>query len=329
MLTEVPFGALADRVSRRGALVAAGLLQALGYVAWIGAPGFTGFAAGFVLWGLGGSLASGAFNALLYDGLDAAGAADRYGRVVGRAEAAGPSSFRCRWRGSRASLFALGGYTLAGVVSVAVCLAAAAVAATLPDVRPQGVAATVRGTEERYLATLRAGLREVAVSAPVRTAIVAVAVLTAFDELEEYFPLLAASWGVRDDAIPLALLVVPLAGAAGAALGGRMVNAPAGVVAMIVACGALSLGAAGLAAGPAGIAGIAVFYGTGRVAQVVADARLQHRISGASRATVTSVSGLATELVGIALFGLWALGGLPLATLRFSRRRSPCRGCCR
>lgn len=69
VVAEVPTGALADRYSRRAALVAHGMLQAAGYALWILVPGFAGFAVGFVLWGLGGTLASGTFEALLYDSL--------------------------------------------------------------------------------------------------------------------------------------------------------------------------------------------------------------------------------------------------------------------
>jgi len=65
IVAEVPSGALADRFSRRAALVASGGLQAAGYVAWIVAPG-------------------GALGALLYDGLASVGAEDHYPRVYGR-----------------------------------------------------------------------------------------------------------------------------------------------------------------------------------------------------------------------------------------------------
>ena len=65
LLAEVPSGALADRFSPRLALMAAGVLQAAGYAVWLLMPGFAGYAAGFVLWGIGGSLVSGAFEALL------------------------------------------------------------------------------------------------------------------------------------------------------------------------------------------------------------------------------------------------------------------------
>jgi MFS family permease len=57
---EVPSGALADRIGRRTALVCGALLQAVGYACWTVLPGLPGFAAGFVLWGLGGALGSGA-----------------------------------------------------------------------------------------------------------------------------------------------------------------------------------------------------------------------------------------------------------------------------
>ncbi len=60
---------------------------------------------------------------------------------------------------------------------------------------------------------------------------------------------------------------------------------------------------------PAALAGIALFYGLYRMVLVVVDARLQARIRGSARATVTSVAGLGLELAGLAVFGLWAAGG--------------------
>jgi MFS family permease len=312
VVAEVPSGALADRYGRRAAIVAAGILQAAGYLTWIALPGFPGFAAGFVLWGLGGAMASGAFEALLYDGLAAAGEADRYARVLGRVEAAG-LAVQVPIAGAATALFAAGGYTLAGLVSVATSLGAAAVAATLPDVRPERSGGE-EDEELGYLATLRAGVAEAAGSAPVRAAVLAVAAITAFDGLEEYFPLLAAEWGVPTEAIPVALVAIPLAGALGAALGGRAaLIRPAGMILMLLAASG-ALAAAGLVAHPAGIVGVTVFYGLHRLAVVIADTRLQERIDGPARATVTSVAGLATDLAAMALYGAWAAGGLALVT---------------
>ncbi len=56
---EVPSGAWADTVSRRGLLVRSSLLNALGFSLWIVAPTYGAFTAGFVLWGLSEALMSG------------------------------------------------------------------------------------------------------------------------------------------------------------------------------------------------------------------------------------------------------------------------------
>lgn len=89
VLLEVPSGAWADAVSRRTLLWLAPLLTATGFTLWVTIPSYGAFALGFVLWGAGGALGSGALEALVYDELDRLGAADRYARVMGRARAAG------------------------------------------------------------------------------------------------------------------------------------------------------------------------------------------------------------------------------------------------
>ncbi len=327
IVAEVPTGAIADRFSRRGALAFGGVLQAIGYAGWLLLPGFTGYAIGFVLWGIGGALASGSMEALVYDGLAALGATAQYPRLLGRITAAGliaqiPAAV------AATVLYALGGYPLLGWVSVACCLTAAGLAVMLRDVRPadrlrdgsETTPGAILGDDLGYLATLKAGIAE-AVSAPaVRRLVVAAGLLEGLDALEEYFTLLAQDWGVPTRWVPLAELVIPLAGAAatwwssrrmtGANVAGRRMLATA------LGGGAVLLAGAQRWAAPAGLAGVAVFYGLYRIVLVAVGSRLQEAIGGAARATVTSVAALLSELAAIAIFGLWALGGLaPIAAL--------------
>ncbi len=310
-MAEVPSGALADRFSRCRAVVVAGVLQAVGYGLWILMPGFAGFAAGFVLWGVGGSFASGAFQALVYDGLRAAGQEGRFAAVIARCEAVG-LAVQVPVAGAASVLFAAGGYGLAGWVSVGTCLAAAGLAATMPDHRPEADDDDAGEGSMGYVATLRAGLHEVATTPRVRAAVLLVAVLYGSEALEEYFGLLAAGWGVSAGVVPLALLAIPLAGAAGALFGGPAARlGPLGLTVLLTTAAA-ALATAGLVARPAGLAGVTVFYGLWRIALVVAEARLQAAITGTSRATISSVAGLGAELTGIAMFGAWAAGGLTL-----------------
>ncbi len=296
VVAEVPFGAFADRFSRKWSVVGAGVFQAAGYALWTVLPGFTGFAVGFVLWGVGGAMSSGALEALLHDGLAAVGAADQFGRVLGRVTAVGllaqiPAALLAT------VLFDVGGFALAGWVSVATCLTAALVATRLPE--------TPRPEPERYLAVLRSGWSETVRIPDVRLAVLVVAMLLGIDAFEEYFPLIAADWRVPVALVPLATLAIPLAGAAGAAMGGT--RRPLG---LLLGGSAVLLGAASLFGHPAGLAVVAVFYGLYRLVLVTAETRLQERITGDARATVTSVAGLGGEVFAFAVYAAWVFGGV-------------------
>jgi MFS family permease len=310
IVAEVPSGAMADRFGRRTALVAGALLQAVGYAFWTALPGLPGFAVGFVLWGLGGALASGAQEALLHDGLAAVGAADQYARVQGWVGAAGLVA-QVPAAGAATVLFAAGGYPAAGWVSVATCVGTALLAARLPDTPTEDDGAET----ESYVATLRAGLAEVVARPTVRRAVLAFGLLYGLDAFEEYFPLVARELGVGTALVPSALLVIPLVGALGAALGGPANRLGSVALALVLAAGAGALAVAVAVPHPIALAGVALFYGLYRAVLVVADARLQERIDGPARATVTSVANVVAELPAFAVYAAWALGGAAAVTV--------------
>ncbi|BFO19842.1 hypothetical protein SHKM778_62300 [Streptomyces sp. KM77-8] len=120
VLLEVPSGVWADTVSRRLLLCAGPLLTGAGFVLWVAVPSYGAFAAGFLLWGAGGALASGALEALVHDELSRLGAAGRYARVMGRARAAGMVAVMAAM-GLAGPVLAWGGHTAAGAASVLVC----------------------------------------------------------------------------------------------------------------------------------------------------------------------------------------------------------------
>jgi hypothetical protein len=61
--------------------------------------------------------------------------------------------------------------------------------------------------------------------------------------------------------------------------------------------------------GPAALAAVAAAYALYLAVLVVAEARLQERITGPHRATVTSVAGLGIEVASLLVFAAWAVGG--------------------
>ncbi|GAA4222610.1 hypothetical protein FHR32_003856 [Streptosporangium album] len=74
----------------------------------------------------------------------------------------------------------------------------------------------------------------------------------------------------------------------------------------ILGAGALALGAGAISGVAAGFVAIAVAFCLFQLATVLADARLQDRIAGPARATVTSLAGLGTEVAGIGVYGVYA-----------------------
>ncbi len=310
LLAEVPTGVLADRWSRRGALVLAGVLEAAGFVLWTVAPGLPGFAAGFVVWGIGGALVSGAGEALVYDGLAAVGAEGSYVRVHGATTATEllvqvPTALLA------GVLVGAGGYELVGWASVATCLAAAALATRFPE-PPR------TGDDDEPDVPLRRAVSTALRRPGLRSAVVAVAVLGGLDAIEEYFPVMAREQGVATGLVPAAVLVVALAGAAGAALAGRAAGLPSRALPGLLLLSGLLLAAGALWGHPAAVAAVAVSYGLYLAVLVVGEARLQERVPGPVRATVTSVAGLGIEAASLLVFGAWALGGAPAVAVLFA-----------
>ncbi|MBG6066033.1 MFS family permease [Micromonospora ureilytica] len=134
VLFEVPSGAWADVLSRRLLLCLAPLVAAAGFALWVLVPSYPAFAVGFLLWGAGGALVSGALEALVWTELDRLGAVGRYARVLGRARTAGVLGVVVS--GVLAGpVLAVGGYPVVGAASVLACLLATTVATRLPEHR--------------------------------------------------------------------------------------------------------------------------------------------------------------------------------------------------
>ncbi|TYB34537.1 MFS transporter [Micromonospora sp. AP08] len=327
ILLEVPSGAWADAVSRRLLLCLAPLLAAAGFALWVFVPSYPAFAVGFLLWGAGGALRSGALEALVWTELDRLGATGRYARLTGRAKTAELLGVVAAM-GLAAPVLALGGYPAVGAASVAACLAAAAAATRFPEHRAaeppghdpadatqpaaasaippgetQPCAAQPDPDEAGWWASLRGGLAEARADRSVRAALLLVpAVAAVWGGLDEYTPLLARDTGIPAVGVPLLLLLVW----AGTTVGGLL--APVGErltdrgFAALLAGAALALAAGALLRHPAGFVLVGVAFAAFQLATVLADVRLQARITGPDRATVTSVAGMATDLTIIAVY---------------------------
>ena len=215
VLLEVPSGVWADAVSRRLLLWLGPLFTAAGFALWVLVPSYGAFALGFVLWGVGGALGSGALEALVYDELERLDAAGRYARVMGRARAAGLVAVMAAM-GLAGPVLAWGGHAAVGGASVVVCLLAAVLALRFPERRSSG------DGQVGWTATLRAGLAEARADRSVRGALLLVpAVGAVWGALDEYTPLLVRGTGVADGTVPYLLLLIWAGATAGSLLAGE------------------------------------------------------------------------------------------------------------
>ncbi|MGH8823759.1 MAG: MFS transporter [Jiangellaceae bacterium] len=319
-VTEVPSGAWADAVSRRALLVLSSLLYAVGFSLWTVVPSYAAFAAGFVLWGASGALMSGTFQALLYDELAAHGAASHYARLLGWANSLAMVTTLVG-TAAAAPLFALGGYALVGWVSVGVALVQALLALSLPAA-PRSVEADETEREEladvaggfagRYVAMLRSGLSEVMRRRVVRHGVLIVSMLglLAFDE---YFPLVAREHGAPIETVPLLVALTVAGPAIGTALAGRTARMGGRTMGWALAAAAVLMAMGAMEGRWLGFVAIGVGCGIAANAMIVTEARLQDAITGPARATVTSVSGLFSEVFALGVFAAFALGSVWLA----------------
>ncbi len=308
VLLEVPSGAWADTVSRRSLLVLGASLYGCCFALWTAVPTYAAFAGGFVLWGLSSSLVSGTYEAYVFDHLRARGEEASYRRVIAAGET-GALVLNLVATAVAAPIVAVWGLAGAGWASVAVCLAATLLARGLPPDAPRSHVDPDDGDgglagPGSYLSLLRAGLAE-SLHPRVARAVLLAAGMPAFLAFDEYFGLLAVDLGAPLVAVPLLLALTVAAQAVGAALAPWLPFDRLGLV--LVMAGLL------VAAGAAvdrtwGFVGLAVGYGALQAAIVVAETDLQHRIEGRARATVTSVSGLLSELGAIALYAFVAVG---------------------
>jgi MFS family permease len=306
---EVPSGALADVVSRRRLLAVAALVRGAGFALWTFAPSYPAFAAGFVLWGIGGALTSGTVQALVHDELVAIGADRQYQRLSAGAETAGLVGAAV---GTLAAvpLLTIGGYLAVGVASVAACGLGAAVALTFPR-RPRLVPVEGPAGIRAWLVMLRTGVREAAGVRMVRRLVLLGALLPGMTALDEFFPLVALDLGAAVTLVPVLVMLPMLGQIIGGATAawqrsGLLVGMAVGAGGILIAGGAVS-GSVWW-----GFLAISVGYGALQHAMVVADARLQAAVRSQARATVTSVAGLGAEVAAMLMYAAWGAAAAPL-----------------
>ncbi len=316
LLLEVPSGTLADRVSRKSILVAAGIIKAAAFPLWLAFPSFAGFLAGFLVWGVAGTFSSGTREAFVHDTLAEQEAEAQFERVYGLgrgAEFAG-GGLAMALGGAMAQT----GYETPLLWSSATpLLGAVLLAITCHEPTRSGIEPDDEAPDLGYWATMRAGWREATRTRAITTLVVLFATLVVVPGvIDEYIGPLNRERGLS----LLWLGVVAAATAAAAALGSATAHhlpTSEAATALRLPLGVFALSSAallGALAGPPWLLalGLVAFFGGCGAFEVLLQGQLQRTIRGPARATVTSLVSMALETSGIALYlviGLLAAAG--------------------
>ena len=224
VVLEVPSGAWADTVPRRRLLVLGAAVYAACFALWTAVPTYAAFAAGFVLWGLSGSLVSGTYEAYVYDHL----ARPRRDGVVPAGDRGGPDlgagaqprghrrggTDRRRLGPRRGRLGQRAGLRRRDRAWPPPCRLTRRARASTPRL-------TRTQPDLGYLAMLRAGLAE-SLHPRLARAVLLAAAVPAFLAFDEYFGLLAVDLGATLASVPLLVALTVAAQAVGAALAPRL-----------------------------------------------------------------------------------------------------------
>ena len=311
IVATVPTGVLADKFSRKHLLALGQLLEAFGFLVWLLWPAYAGFALGFFLWGAGGSLDDGTYEAVVYDELKQAGIEDQYIRVTGRA--ASYSLIADCLATALAGIAIVFGFPFIIKGSIVAVLASGLFALWLPDT-PRYEQVHDRG----YFSMLATGFKTAIASRRLFLLILLGAFVgTIYGSLEEYVPLFFHQLHMSLSVIPPLVALTVLIAAFASFVAHRFAHFSTRLFMLLLSASGLCLMLAGIVLGLGAVALIVGYTFMIKLLSVVYDGKVQHAITGGLRATVTSVSYVVMEIMSIATFLIYGLlsrhGGNPTA----------------
>lgn len=309
VLLEIPSGVLADHWSRRNLLVLGSLLKAGCYLLWLLSQGFWLYAAGFLLWGIGGTLQSGAEEALLFDSLKLECKEDTFDRIYGRGRfLSGSSTILASLLGGYLGMKV--GFASALSVSVLFSLISMVAAALMKEVN-------LYKEEVIQKDTLKQSVRFLICRKDIlHFALLSIFVITTAGVLDEYDQLIAEDFGLSIAFIggwtAIRFLLISIGGALAYRIRRRLeklLHSSNRMLPIAVLC--LVAAALLTTAGIFRLLIFMVFYGLYyfimAAADVIQEDYLQQKIETEGRSTVHSLTSLSVSLYGMLCYGLFGL----------------------
>lgn len=305
LLSELPTGILADRFSKKHALVASNLLKAGAFGVWLFAPSFYGYAVGFLVWGIGCALNSGAFQAYLYEALHVQESSKQFTKVYSRSQSLALIGMVV---GYLTAATMATNYTLLLWLSIGASVVSAMIAAQFP------VSRRAVSTPISQLNLLKGGLHEVKQSSMTLRIIVTLAIIAGISQVgQEFTPLYYNMVGIPSPFIAPLLAVGLGFSALLAWMAHRLEHKNALFQISIFGIAGVILLTTSFYGTITAMLGMLIFMRLMRLSSLVYEAVLQHNISEKYRATIGSIPMFISEALSVILIlgygGIAALFG--------------------
>ncbi len=302
LISELPTGVLADRFSRRSIMVWGEVLIAVAFGIWILLPNFWGYGLGFIVWGLGYAMGSGAFQAYLYDELKANGAEKQFNRIYGRAESL---LFMGAAVGFLGAIFiGATNYTALLAVSMSIVLLSAFLIYLYPK-EPKTLPHPEETIRPKYL---KMAFQEVRKSKIIARIVISTAlVMGIVDTVDEYVPLYYNDIGVSNTAIPILMLIGMILSAILSWMAHRLEHTPVSLKLLLFGAAGGTLLVGSYQSLAFGVLGMLMFMRLGYLAMLLFESSLQHHITSKTRATLASLPTFIAEAITVALFGIYGI----------------------
>lgn len=302
LLSEVPTGIIADKFSRKSALIYSYILQALGFSVWLFLPSFWGYAIGFLLWGIGYAFQSGTFQAYLFEELKAAGRKNEFNKIYARSISINLFAMVVAY--VVATMLGPDSYSVALIISIIMSLVAGLVTTSFPYRSKRSPGDFV---PEDYVSTLKNAVREVRYSDKALVYVVGLAaIMGILGVSEEYVPLFYSFVGFSNTVVPVLLAI----GLALSTIIGWYAHRLEKLTFIKVALLATAAGCflmIGTVGGQwVGLLGMMALMRLLLLAEALFDMSLQHVIQDERRATVGSLAAFGGEGLSVLIFALIA-----------------------
>ncbi|MGZ6004789.1 MAG: MFS transporter [Candidatus Saccharimonadales bacterium] len=298
-LLEIPSGILADKYSRKLILIIGILAKATGFLIWLIWPTFWGYMAGFILWGVKSAFTSGTKEALVYDELARYRKQNMYTEVIGRIEAF--MVIAIVFASVAASYFVRFGYSKILVLSIiSLVISAASIALITKAPKREEV------EDKNMFRFAIEGLKFIKKDVTLQYLTLSMSLIVGLAAIEEYFALLMKEKGLANSSIALWSALIYISAAVGNNYAYKIKNFFSNVPAAFVFWAFVTVLATFR---PSLIAPVAfaayMFYLS--VTQIKVNSGIQQRADSKMRATLTSVSGLGSQVFSLFAYLVIAL----------------------